>query len=85
MPFRGTMSWANDRSGPEFEGAAGVQHGQQENIVGIVDWDNVTVYWADHEDETTYRGRLVNATTMEAVAVEAGDHAVAARMIMIRQ
>ncbi|WP_421723365.1 hypothetical protein [Bauldia sp.] len=83
--FRGTMTWANDIDGPEFQGAAGIQHLQSENVVGAIGFDNETVYWADHEDETTYRARLVNRDTMEVIALEAGPFAVATRTIMIRQ
>jgi hypothetical protein len=53
--------------------------------LGVIDWDNVSVSWVDHEDETVYRARLVNENTMEVIVLEAGPHAVATRQIMIRQ
>ena len=83
--FRGTMHWDNDRSGPEFEGKAGEHHVQAETVVGVIDWDNETVYWVDHDDETTYRARLVDNNTMHMIALEPGAHAVAVRMIMVRK
>ena len=82
--FRGTMSWASERRGPKLKGTADVQHQETKTIVGIIDWDAVTVYWADQGDNTTYRARLIKKDTMQVIALETGDHAVAGRFIMVR-
>lgn len=83
--FRGTMSYDNESSGPEFEGRSGMGHLQSEPILGVIDWDNRSIVWVDYEDETVHRARLVNDNTLEAIAFEAGAHAVVNRMILVRQ
>lgn len=83
--FHGTMTWEIDKTQPQYEGKAGLEHSLSETVVGIIDWDNVSVFWADHEDETVYRARLVDENTMEVVVLEAGPHAAAGRAIMTRQ
>jgi len=83
--FRGTMTLQIDKSEPKYEGKEGLSRSLSETVLGVIDWDNVSVSWVDHEDETVYRARLVNENTMEVIVLEAGPHAVATRQIMIRQ
>lgn len=83
--FRGHMTYRNETSGPEFEGKSGIGHVQSEAVLGVIDWDNQSIVWVDHEDETVHRARLVNDHTLEVIAFEAGPHAVVNRMVMIRQ
>lgn len=83
--FRGTMSYDNDRDGPKFQGKAGVQYVQSEKVLGVIDWDGKTVFWADIDDETVHRAQIVNEATLQVIAYEAGRYAVVNRMIMIRK
>ena len=83
--FRGTITYDNDESGPEFEGRDGIRHRLVEPVLGVVDWDGQTIVVVDQWDETIHRGRLVDANTMEVIAYEAGDYAVVNRMILVRQ
>lgn len=83
--FHGTYSFQPVDSQPEFEGSKGLSRSLSETVVGIVGWDNVTIYWADRDDETTYTGTLTDGDTMQVIALEAGPHAISGRFILIRQ
>ncbi len=83
--FRGTMTYASDTRKPKFEGKDGHGHVLTEDILGLIEWDNRTVIWVDHFDETVHKGRLVDANRMEVIGYEPGDHAVVTRSIMVRQ
>lgn len=83
--FRGTMTYHNEKDGPKFEGKEGVRYVLVEPVFGVVDWDGKTIVWVDHDDETVHRAKLVNESTMQVIAYEAGPYAVVNRMIMIRK
>lgn len=83
--FRGTIIYENNPDGPEFEGRIGLGHVLPEPILGVVDWDDRTVFWVDHDDQTIHRGRLVDENRMEVVALEPGEFAVVNRMILVRR
>lgn len=83
--FRGTIVYENNPQGPEFEGRVGLGHVLPETILGVVDWDDRTVFWVDYGDETIHRGRLTDENTMEVIAIEPGAHAVVNRMILERR
>jgi len=83
--FRGTIIYENNPDGPEFEGRIGIGHVLPEPVLGVVDWDDRTVFWVDHDDQTIHRGRLVDENRMEVVALEPGEFAVVNRMILVRR
>ena len=79
------MSYHHEEDGPEFEGKAGLSHIQSEEILGVIDWEGVSIEWADIDDEAVHKARLANEHVMEVIAVEPGAHAVVNRMTMVRR
>ncbi|MCR9212652.1 MAG: hypothetical protein NXI13_02965 [Proteobacteria bacterium] len=83
--FRGIMVYQNETDGPKFEGSEGINHTLSEPILGVIDWDGVSIVWVDKDDETIHRARLTSENQMEVIAFEPGEHAAVNRMILVRE
>jgi len=83
--FRGIMRYDNDSTGPTFRDHDSEGHIAEDAILGVIDWDNETVFWVDHNDTTVHRARMIGSDKMEVIVIEAGPDALATRMVLARQ
>ena len=82
--FKGTMTYISDIRQPEFEGKASFGHVHTEDVLGIIEWDNMSLVWVYHLDETVHKARLIDDRTMQVIAYESGEHAVVLRSVIVK-
>ncbi len=68
---------------PSLLGTVGKQG--EEKYLGVIGWDNRSIYIADVDDKGYRYGQLTDANTMKLVYVESGEHATVARAIFVRK
>ncbi|MEM7445641.1 MAG: hypothetical protein AAF414_20130 [Pseudomonadota bacterium] len=79
------------QSSVAIEGAQQGRHGTEPissdrlPMLGVIDWDGVSVRIADIGDTTAYECTLVDDDTMYCTLWEAGDHALAGRVVLERE
>lgn len=83
--FRGTKSWRLDESGAAGHDGTQETWAATEQFIGIVDFDNETLYLPEVNDVAIQFGRIINVDAMELILVESGEHAAVIRTILIRQ
>ena len=84
--FRGTYKWKYDPSTPVVsDHAGGVGKQGEEKYLGVIGWDNRSIYIADVGDKGYRYGQLTDANTMKLVYVESGEHATVDRAIFVRK
>lgn len=57
----------------------------EEDLIGVIDWDNRSVVIVDAADTGHFQGRLINNNTLEMIYFEAGENAAVARGVWVRQ
>ncbi|MCP4319644.1 MAG: hypothetical protein GY789_27605 [Hyphomicrobiales bacterium] len=84
--FRGTRSWEHVTEGEPL-GHAGDEHSHvaSEPILGMIGFDNRTIYIVEHDDQGQLHAQLVDSDTMEVVYVEPGENAAVFRVEMTRK
>ncbi len=84
--FRGTYKWKYDPNTPVVsDHAGGVGKQGEEKCLGVIGWDNRSIYIADVGDKGYRYGQLTDANTMKLVYVESGEHATVDRAIFVRK
>lgn len=84
--FRGTYKWKYDPNTPVVsDHASGVGKQGEEKFLGVIGWENRSIYIADVGDRGHSTGQLTDANTMKIVYVESGDNATVARIIFVRR
>jgi hypothetical protein len=84
--FTGEMHW----SLPRDKGAAGNQGGEASfsgtiKVLGVIDWDGVSLDMVAYGDGHRHHGTLVDANTIRFVHSETGDNAWVSRTVCRRQ
>jgi hypothetical protein len=84
--FTGEMHW----SLPQDKGAAGNQGGESSfsgtiKVLGVIDWDGVSIDMVAYGDGHRHHGTLVDANTIRFVHSETGDNAWVSRSVCRRQ
>ena len=83
--FRGTKSWRLDESGAAGHDGTQETWAATEQFIGIIDFDNETLYVPEVNDVAIQFGRIINADAIELILVESGEHAAVIRTVLIRQ
>ena len=54
-------------------------------LLGVIDWDGTSVWMTDIGDNTIYKCTITGENTMQCMAWESGDHALAGRILLERK
>jgi len=83
--FSGSLGYEVAESEPAFHDGSDHTRMASEPFLGVIGWDGRTLTIAEREDTSMLTGELLNSETMSLIYVEPGEHAFAARMLLVRQ
>ena len=82
--FRGVKSWVSKSDEPRGSAGGQLVSSAEEEVLGVIDFDGVTLHIAEVGDDGNYIGRVVDSDTIELIYRESGAAASVYRVTLKR-